>query len=502
MSLETDKKLEQAGNAVDIRALADYEYDINKNDTDTIDFGSEIDASEVITFDSKTGETHGGSNESEQELAKKIQESTDTGLKPVRHQESTLLVDSPLLELKEEMAGERVASDKSSHHYLVFFMIFAGLLVLVVAIAISLQVAETDGDYDKYGNGSALPGVSPRGEGLTYHMAPISGEPRAGDYVINGVALNAQFPNPEDRLGVQLVDEVKNTLIVYADGYVPYTISVDPDRDFVDSPLSYLLESSDTYQKSNLTIRAPKGADLSKSVLYVNGKSLIAKPEQTVEVVSGFPVFIQLSDRNDKGDHLHVVWPTQSRETVQLPELESIDSARRVTVFKISVPKDYTRDESFQLLVTAEGTTTTVAGTRRLAKNEMIEIKMNKKGRYPFEMMINSTPFGSITIEGYMQLSSRGIAKVRFGKKSLPNTTLCFRRSSESICAHPDQETIVPSGRWELVAYETNPDGSKSWFTNSTYETISEDVDYVFTLKSKEKIFSYEMAKPGRERSR
>ena len=214
MSLETDKKLEQAGNAVDIRALADYEYDINKNDTDTIDFGSEIDASEVISFDSKTGETHGGSNESEQELAKKIQESTDTGLKPVRHQESTLLVDSPLLELKEEMAGERVASDKSSHHYLVFFMIFAGLLVLVVAIAISLQVAETDGDYDKYGNGSALPGVSPRGDGLTYHMAPISGEPRAGDYVINGVALNAQFPNPEDRLGVQLVDEVKNTLIV------------------------------------------------------------------------------------------------------------------------------------------------------------------------------------------------------------------------------------------------------------------------------------------------
>ena len=122
MSLETDKKLEQAGNAVDIRALADYEYDINKNDTDTIDFGSEIDASEVISFDSKTGETHGGSNESEQELAKKIQESTETGLKPVRHQESTLLVDSPLLELKEEMAGERVASDKSSHHYLVFFI--------------------------------------------------------------------------------------------------------------------------------------------------------------------------------------------------------------------------------------------------------------------------------------------------------------------------------------------------------------------------------------------
>ena len=101
MSLETDKKLEQAGNAVDIRALADYEYDINKNDTDTIDFGSEIDASEVISFDSKTGETHGGSNESEQELAKKIQESTDTGLKPVRHQESTLLVDSPLLDVKE-----------------------------------------------------------------------------------------------------------------------------------------------------------------------------------------------------------------------------------------------------------------------------------------------------------------------------------------------------------------------------------------------------------------
>lgn len=500
MSLDSDEKMVQAGNAVDIRALEDYQYAISRQDTDTIDFGDEIDACSVIAFEANVGEAGeilvgGGETLSKQ--------GAEEDGEPVRHRESTLLVDSPLLELKEEMAGERELPREATHHHLVFVILFVGILGIIVAVVISMHTSEIEEAVeDSVSNGSNPKDATRTKNGFSYHMAPISGGPRAGDYVINGVALNAQFPNPADRLGVQLVDGMRNTLIVYADDFVPYTISIDAERDFVDKPLGYHLESSETYQKSNLTIRTPKGTDFSSAVLYVNGKSLIAKPEQTVEVVSGFPTFIQMSDRNDKGDHLHVVWPTRSNETVQLPELETADSARNVTVFKISVPKDYTRDESFQLLVTAEGTTTTVAGTRRLGKNEMIEIRMNKNGRYPFEMMLNSTPFGSITVEGYMQLSSRGIAKVRFGRRSLPDVTLCFRRASESICASPGGETIVPSGRWELVAYETGSDGSKSWFTNSTYETITDDTEYVFTLKSKEKVFSYEMSKSGRERSR
>lgn len=490
MSRETDEKLQRSGNAVDLNALAAYAFDRSQGDTDTIDFSSDIDANEVISFDSKSGESpkipprtslpHAEAARAEPESA------------PVKHQESTLLVDSPLLELQEEMAGEIPAQDSTPHHRVLYAIVGAICVAAAIAAAAVAAMSASDADSLQAASDGGDRHAKHDGKAFSYHMVGILGEPKAGDYVINGASLNAQFPDPKDRLGVQLIDDKPNMIVVYADGFVPYTIQTAADRDFIESPLSYRLEPDDTYQKSALVIRAPKTSDASRAILHLNGKALVAKKEQTATVVSGFPAFIQWTEPG-KGDHLHVVWPTRNNETVQLPELESIENARRVTVFKIDAPKDYLRDSSFQMFVMAEDKTTTVAGTRRLGKNELISVKMNKNGRYPFELFLNSGPFGSISVEAYMQLSSRGIAQVSFGKKSLQDATLCFRRASESICAGYEGKTIVPSGRWELVAYVTAEDGSKVWFSNSTYETINEDAEYVFTIKPKKDTFGYDM---------
>lgn len=494
MNRETDNRLIKSGNAVDVNALAAYAYDRSQEDTDTIDFSSDIDKSGVVTLDSSSelSKVQSGVSDS---VAPPEESETDS-VAPIKHQESTLLVDSPLLQLKEELDGEIPSKHGASHHHLVLLFVVIGVCVAFIGVFLSIHLAsDNDEENSVIGENNPIDQAvdAAKRNPIEYRMVSIEGEPQNVDYVVNGVALSALVPNPSERIGLQLIDHESNTVVVYGDGYVPYMIPVEKDRDYIENPLTYQLQSGETYQKSTLILRAPKGSNLAETIIYINGRPSLAKAEQRVEVISGFPVFIQVRERS-KGDHLHIVWPTRNEESVQLPELEPLEGANRVTVFNINVPKDYTRDKSFNLVVTAENQSTTVAGTRRIAKNEMVEIKMNKNGRYPFQMILDTTPFGSIYVDAYMQLSSRGIGKVRFHKKSLNGVTLCFRRSSETVCTNAEGETIVPSGRWELVAYR-EAGATKQWFTNSSYETISEDMEYVFTIKSKGKIFSYEMVK-------
>jgi hypothetical protein len=119
---------------------------------------------------------------------------------------------------------------------------------------------------------------------------------------------------------------------------------------------------------------------------------------------------------------------------------------------------------------------------------------MMKDGRYPMEIILDTTPFGSITVKPYMQLASRGAATVKFAKGSDNDITLCFRRASEAMCTTPGEDNVVPSGKWELTAYWVE-DEQKHWFDNAPYETLSDGATYVVKLSRKGKSFGYDMAK-------
>ncbi len=502
MNKSTDDKLSASGNAVNIDAIAAHHHAMMSGMTDTIDFSDDIPPESVIELDKEqTARLTSGSGT----LPKVSRDSvggvdspvslTEEPSSPVRHKESTLLVDSPLLALQEELDGERPRHH--SDHKVVWGIAFFAVAVLITASYFIIRynvMSRVEGDVEV---AEAEPeGV--HGTPFERRLVPLTSVPSGPLVLVNGVSMSALSGGEDMISGVSLVEGADNSIALYADGYVPILTDVSMERDFFEEPLEYELVSSDTYQMSSLIIRAPKKSVLSKTILYVNGQAMMARAEQRISVVSGFPAFIHVREEG-KGDHLEVVWPTRHEETVELPELESVYNARRVTRFNIDVPRDYTSDRTFVLGVTAEGQTTTTPGTRRIAKNELIRVTMNKEGRYPLAFILDSTPFGSISVSPYMQLNSRGIARVSFHRKSESGITLCFRRASESVCTQDGGETIVPSGKWELVAYREQS-GGKVWFKSSAYEVLQPGMDYVFSLKSKGENFQYSIVKSQKSR--
>lgn len=503
--MNDDEKLVQSGNAVNLEDFASYSHDLNSSMEDTIDFSEDIKISSVVSLDQKQTAAltssqknpsvtrDAGGISTEQSVGN---EAEDVLPEPVKHKESTLLVDSPLLALQEELAGE-VPPKAASHK--MFWIALGVLCVLAVSVAV-VVVTRPASDMSKPDvptdvRRSVLSGQAQQ---LESRFVPIALTPENADAVVNGVALRAIFSNPEENPGLALIDGHDNYAAFYAHGYVPGMMHIARDRDFFENPLEYALVPDDTYQKSTLVVRAPKNANMPTLIYYVNGRAMLAAPEQQFEVVSGFPVFIQVRQQG-MGDHLHVVYPTRTKETIQLPDLTAASSAERVTLLSVDVSREYMSDPTFHLAVTAEGRTTTSPGQRRVQKNELIHIGLRKNGRYPLELVLDSTPFGSIYINPYMQLTSVGISNVRFDRKSEKGMTLCFRRASESVCTRGDGETVVPSGKWELVAYRGD-EKSKKWFASSAYETLLPDFDYVFSMRSKGDVFTYNIVKKTKRR--
>ena len=226
--------------------------------------------------------------------------------------------------------------------------------------------------------------------------------------------------------------------------------------------------------------------------LIVNGQPIqpVLK-EQRITCLSGFPYFIQVNAK-DKGSHLHVFWPTHTEETVQLPDLELKSNADVVTLLTLKLPKNYESDSSLNVRITAEDQTYHSAGVMRIGKGEFIDVSIQKSGRYPMELAFDSTPFGSIYIDGYLQPSSKGVAQVHFSNKSDRNVKLCFRRASETICT-VDAMTYVSSGKWELLAYREEKDGSRTIFKEQPYEVLKADHDYLFTVSAGKTNFTYKI---------
>ena len=438
------------------------------HDDDSIEFSSDISVDNIVSFDKNNPTEEKDPYEDEDLQA------------PVSHRaESTLLNDSPLLKLIEEVEGER--PKRKTPHGLIISCIFVAIVALVVgAIALIGLHSEKSASVNEPAKGQTVDVVVPELE-RTWHSYEIS--PPDVNVLINGVAMKTmEFPPEHDEAsGLPLVIQKTNMVSFFREGYVPFSDTIAYDRDFEESPLHYEMMDADIYQHSTLTIKPPKNVKPGEAIIYINGQGYGTEEDIEISCVSGFPYFIHVQ-QNGFGDHLHVVWPIRNKQEVQLPVMQLQNNANVRTALSISIRNEYLKDNSFTLDVLAEGQHTTKPGLRHIAKGELIEIKLRKDGRYPLDLILDSTPFGSITVDPYMQLASLGAATLKFDRKSMKDITVCFRRASEAVCATPDEENILPSGRWEMVAYRLEGD-KKIWFENAPYEELEPDTEYTLMIK-------------------
>ncbi|MCL2325463.1 MAG: hypothetical protein FWC40_03025, partial [Proteobacteria bacterium] len=424
---QSESSLIHASNAIDMAAFAEYERQQASlaEDEDSIDFGDGIAKSAVVVVDKNSAAA-----EDPSPLA---MEDAIHDMPVVSHKgESTLMVDSPLLRAIEEVNGER-AKPKQRHWPILvtlFLVVLAAILGGVVVIAKIFITEEMPQEEEALAEPE-----TPAFEPLPVVETQMSIIPGNANVLINGVFVPPTARTLEGG-SYPLAADRSNAIAIYHDGYVPYLDVFNKDRNFVEYPVSVELVSSELYQTSRLTIRAPENADVAKMLIYVNGRVLLPMQEYVIQTVSGFPYFIQVRYEG-MGDHLHVIWPTRAEETLQLPELQTQFNSDRTTLFTLSVPKDFEQDRSFSIRIAAEGRHHTKTGTLRVSKAELIELALRKGGRFPLNMVFDSTPFGSITVDSYMQLSSQSIAHINFGRRSSRDLTLCFRRVAELVCAEP-----------------------------------------------------------------
>lgn len=405
--------------------------------------------------------------------------------KPVSHSGTggTLMIDSPLLLAEEESAQPSSHTDHS-FAIIVLVIVLAVSGLLIFALYLMMKPQEPDPVPEVVQEVTATPDYQP----LKTQFIPLSIKPKYSNILINGV-----FYDPTSDMSTigsyPLLTEHDNVIAVYSDGYVPFITRIHQSNNYDEDPVDIQLADDEFYQHSNVTLKLPDSLDLSTTRISLNGKSLLPMPEIKVDCVSGFPNFV-LMEARDFGKHLHVFWPIHTNESVQLPELQPQNNANVVTIFTLKLPKSYEQDHTLKIDVKAENEHHTSTGSIRIKKGEFIDVSIVKNGRYPMNLAFDSTPFGSITIDGYMQPSSKGVATVRFSKQSDKSVKLCFRRSSEVICTD-EAETMVSSGKWELIAFREKNDGSREIFKEQPFETLKASYDYVFTVSAKGDSFKY-----------
>ncbi|MBO5754248.1 MAG: hypothetical protein J6S69_11300 [Proteobacteria bacterium] len=447
------------------------------HDDDSIEFGTDVATEDIISFH----------KDNPPDLTKDPYEDEDLQAPVCHRAESTLLNDSPLLKLIEEVNGER--SKRKTPHGLIISCIFLGILAIVGGTIAVIGMNE---------NKEAQEAAAQKAEAFvpvpvlerTWYNYEIT--PQNVDVLINGVAMKTMEIPPEHAGAVELplVTRKTNMVSFFHEGYVPFSDMVSYDRDFEESPLNYEMMDDAAFLHSKLVIKAPKNAKPGETIIYVNGQPYVAEENVEVHSVSGFPYFIHVQQKGF-GDHLHVVWPIRNPHEIELPALQLQNNADRRTALTVTVPRDYLTDNSFTLDVFAEDQHTNKPGVRHIAKGELIEIKMRKDGRYPLDLILDSTPFGSIVVEPYMQLASLGVATLKFDKKTAEDVTVCFRRASEAICTDIQEKNMIPSGKWEMVAYRMEGD-QKVWFKNAPYETLQPDTEYTLMVTADD-TFDYKL---------
>lgn len=469
--------------------LDDYNYHQEMNEEDSIDFGDGIAKDEIVSVQKENDVARVPTGEE--------RTCTEIPLDHIEHKDGgTLMMDAAeIAEYNEEQQKEAEANNSSavtdSHSNIIMLIValfaIAGVLALVLWVNKSEEKAPSDDQEQAADTGHKTNTYQP----LTTTDTPISIKPSNSNIIINGVFFD--ILNSNSSMGnYPLLTDHDNVIAVYAENYVPYITRLSQSHDYIDNPVSIELLPDEFYQRSEVLIKAPNNVDPQNMQMILNGQSIQpSQKEQRITCLSGFPYFLQVNAK-DKGSHLHVFWPTHTNETIQLPDLELKSNADIVTILTLKLPKNYEQDSSLNVRITAEDQTYNSAGIMRIGKGEFIDVSIQKSGRYPMELSFDSTPFGSIYIDGYLQPSSKGVAQVHFSNKSDRNVKICFRRASETICT-VDAMTYVSSGKWELLAYRENKDGSRIIFKEQPYEVLKADHDYTITVSAGKSNFTYKI---------
>lgn len=490
--MNTDSDHKASNNAIKVEDYAACVHEISAADTETIDFGDDIDKNSVVEFEK--GSTNDASQASATPNLDQIVEQLNDA--PIQHRESTHLVTeaADIVEnIDKESINVALQPTKKKRNLLPFLIALCLILVICAATGYILHVSKQNtAKQQEQASSPAAVAVEKKAtvERINVPVTLTPEDAKHLNFLVNGVPLSLLTGQTDSNTELPLVKNTNNMVNIFADDFTPISVNVAKNHDFTESPLEFNLQPADIYQHTKLIIRAPKNIDYTKVLVYINGAPKMAKPELQLDFISGFPVFIHISQEG-LGDHLHVMWPTRSDELIELPNLKP--QSDKLTSFTLNIPNDYARDRSFGMSIIADNEKMSTAGTRSIPKTSLINIDMRKNGRYPFFLTLDPAQFGSITVDAYMQLASQGIAKVKFHRKSDRDITLCFRRPSEAICA-TEEETIVLSGKWELAAY-VEKDGRKIWFKNAPYETLSPEKTYTFSLRQKGNTFTYNIVK-------
>ncbi len=455
-----------------ISELDDYTPDMLERGGDNIEFGASATEHGVIQDLNQPN-----NSEYDSEATKTLQAVDE----PIKHEGGgTLMIDSPLLLALEESETGASQDDKSSHSGIIIALITIIALGGIFALFIfsnNNDAKKAEQPVEEAVDDAIVPDYTP----LKTNYIPISVRPKRANVILNGALYDPASQMTNDGT-YPLLANYDNVLSVYASGFIPYFQRVAKDHNFSENPLNIELTPDDFYQRSSVTIKLPPNADLASTKLIVNGETQILSNNIVLDCLSGFPYYIYVQN-NDLGSHLHVFWPTKTDEVVELPNLVTANAAKGVTIFTLKLPKAYEQDSSLKVYVKTDEGHLLSQGSMRVSKGQFINVSVTKNGRYPMDLGFDSTPFGSITIDGYMQPSSKGVATVKFSKQSDKDIQLCFRRSSEVVCTSSKEENYVSSGKWEMIAYREVA-GQKEILKEQPFETLKQNTDYIFTLTS------------------
>ena len=483
--------MQNSNDSIAQKLLDEYNRHQEMNEDDSIDFGDGIAQDAVVSVQRERPSVPVPASEE--------RTCTEIPLEKIEHKDGgTLMLNASEIsayneqqqqfEVEQQMAPTVNSEGHSSIIMLLVALIaVAGILVLIIMINRAPEPSET-ADAPQ----TATETTKTRHyEQLVSTDTPIDISPRNSYVVINGAYFDI-LKSKTAAGNYPLLTDHDNVIAVYAEDRVPYISRIAQNHDYLENPLSIELMPDTFYQRSEVVIKAPSNVDVQNLQMFVNGQPLQPPmAEQRISCLSGFPYFVQVNAK-DKGSHLHVFWPTRTSETIQLPDMELQSNADIVTILTLKLPQTYQQDSSLVVRVKAEGQVYNSPGTMRIGKGEFIDVSIQKNGRYPMDLAFDSTPFGSIYIDGYLQPSSKGIAQVHFSKQSDPNVKVCFRRASETICT-VDAVTYVSSGKWELLAYRDNKDGTRDIFKEQPYETLKADHDYTMTISAGKTNFTYKI---------
>lgn len=481
----TNNEIDNAGTAL-YNAYTGSE--VSKLEDDSIEFGDGVVQTDVVSFEKNSSE----------EQPKVAQEEV---IVPVSHSgEGTLLCGSAQLDLLEELEGEK--PKPKQYHGLIITLIVLIILSIISSLVYFLVIqkdltATEESDIEQEIDSGK------RQIKRSFQQCQYVTKPFADSVLVNGVPpkLSDGYNKLSVKGEIPLIENEENMLTFFEVDSVPLNVIIEKDRDFDDNPIEYVLMDGEVYRESTISIKPPSNMDLSNGIYYLNGVKTKAAHELEVKALSGMPYFIHVHQK-DMGDHLEIIWPTKTREEVELPPLELLSNAERSTQLDIKVPKEYLNDDSFVLKVFAENEYTHKPGKRIIEKGELIKIDLSKDNREPLKMVLDSTPFGSISIDSYLKISTQTYAMVKFDRESPRDVTVCFRRTGESLCTEIGKnENPVPSGTWEIKAYRM-VDGKIDWFDNAPYEEIKANTQYTLSVRIKGNKFELGMNQKSKKSHR